>query len=285
MWEHRDVQWHARRSAGGGTYSCVGICDERHSPRSQDTDAINLPPLLEMARDNLLDIIRDVDAAHVQRAILARERPHTAHVISVVAELITAKAVNVGVEQVVQRRQTMQILALVALVADAAREEQAEIGPRDLIRPRVSAVLGDVAAALGGVLGQVLVFAVAAGPLVVPDVEDGAGLRGRFGLDGRWVNLRPGRTTLAADDLFGLLHGDGAVAFLLWFLGLLVGGGCCEGVFVGGGLLVHDWSRGGLYGCWSIDDCRVRHCERMKISLARKGKLEKCDGRRILFDD
>jgi len=52
--------------------------------------------------------------------------------------------------------------------------------------------------------GEVFVFAVAAGPFVVPDVEDGAGLGRGFGLHGGGVYWRAGGAAFAADDLFGL---------------------------------------------------------------------------------
>lgn len=54
-------------------------------------------------------------------------------------------------------------------------------------------------------LGEVLVLAVTARPLVVPDVKDGTSLRRRFGFDGCWVDLRSGWTALAADYLLFLL--------------------------------------------------------------------------------
>lgn len=59
--------------------------------------------------------------------------------------------------------------------------------------------------------GEVFVFAVAAGPFVVPDVEDGAGLGRGFGFQGGGVDLRAGGAAFAADDLFGL-GGVGGVA-------------------------------------------------------------------------
>lgn len=62
----------------------------------------------------------------------------------------------------------MKVLALAALRTQAAGEEEAEVGARDLVGARVAAVEGDVAAAFGLVFGEVRVFGCAAGPFVVP---------------------------------------------------------------------------------------------------------------------
>ncbi len=89
----------------------------------------------------------------------------------------------------------------------ALREEEAEVASSYLVGARVPGVCGDVATAGGGVLGEVFVLAVAAGPLVVPDVEDSAGLRWGLGFEGGWVDLRAGGAAFAADDLFDFLRG------------------------------------------------------------------------------
>ena len=112
-----------------------------------------------------------------------------------------------------QGRQPVQVFALVTLGTDTAGEEQAEKRPCHFIRACVSTVLGNIASRRRCLLGEVLVLAVTARPLVVPDVKDGTGLRGRFGFDSCWVDLGPGWTALAANYLLFLLSavclGDG----------------------------------------------------------------------------
>ena len=98
----------------------------------------------------------------------------------------------------------MQVLALVALGAYPSREEQAEVGPWVAVGAGIPCVGGDVASIQGGGLGKVGVFPIAAGPFVVPDVENGAGLRRGFGLDHGSVDLWTSRPPAATDD------------FLLW---------------------------------------------------------------------
>lgn len=99
-----------------------------------------------MARDDLLNVVRDVDAADVQRAVLAHETADAAHVVAVVAVLVAPEAVDVGVEHVEDSRQPMQVLAFVTLGAQTACEEQAEETPRRLVGRRPTRVVADVAA-------------------------------------------------------------------------------------------------------------------------------------------
>ena len=182
----------------------VRVRDERHPARGQHPDAVDLAPFREMARHHLLDIIGHMDPANIQRAVLARERAHTAHVVPVIAELVPTETVHVGVEEVMQRRQAVEVFALVAFGADAAREEQAEVRSGHLVCACVPAVLGDVAPGGRGVFREILVLAVAAGPLVVPDVEDGACLRGRLRFKRCRVHLRPSGSSFSPDYLLGL---------------------------------------------------------------------------------
>ena len=137
----------------------------------------------------------------------------------------------------------MQVFALVALGAEALGEEEAEVGAGDFVGAGVAGVGGDVAAGGGGGLGQVFVFAVAAGPFVVPDVEDGAGLGGGLGFDGGGVDLGAGGSSFAADDLFGLFDVGGVRR-------VCSGEGGCgavgDGEIGGGG--VGCWRIGGLWG-------------------------------------
>ncbi len=99
----------------------------------------------------------------------------------------------------------MQVIAVLATRADAAREEEAEGGAGRRVGARVPAVGGDAAAAGGLVLGRLVAVAVGgagAGPLVVPDVVEGA-RSGALGLlEGGGVDLRAGGAALLdLDDL------------------------------------------------------------------------------------
>ena len=98
-----------------------------------------------MPCNNLLNIIRNVNPTHIQRAILAHKRSNTAHVIAVVAELVAAETVNVRTEEIMDSGQTMQILAFRSEVTDAAREEQTEVRAGNLVGARVAAIFRDVA--------------------------------------------------------------------------------------------------------------------------------------------
>ena len=69
------------------------------------------------------------------------------------------------------------------LRTDPAREEKTEVAAGGLVGGGPAGVLADVAAVDGVGFGEVGVFAIAAGPFVVPDVEDGAGLGRRFGFE------------------------------------------------------------------------------------------------------
>lgn len=193
-----------------------------------------------MARDNLLDVVRDVDAANVDGAVLAHKGADAAHVVAVVAVLVAAEAVDVGVEEVVDRGEAVEVFAVLTfgtyggggsrvsvmfpsirllLIADvivdgkkltySSREEQAKVRSCHSIRLGVSTVLRNVATALGGGLGKVLVLAITARPFVVPDIEDGSCLWWRLGLDERWVDLWSRWALLSADDLFDFLAGCG----------------------------------------------------------------------------
>lgn len=224
--------------------------------------ALNLAPFGKVARDNLLDVVRDVDAADVDGAVLSHKGADAAHVVAVVAVLVAAEAVDVGVEDVVDGGEAVEVFAVLAFgtyvrgrrrrvsvmillilfevvvewkmnprkerLTYSSRKEQTKVGSCYSICLGVSAVLGDVATALCGGLGEVLVFAITARPFVVPDVEDGSCLWWWLRLDQGWVDLWSRWALLSADDLFDFLAGGG----------LLLGdiGGCGgEGeLFVGG---------------------------------------------------
>jgi hypothetical protein len=72
----------------------------------------------------------------------------------------------------------MQVLAFMALGADATGEEEAKEGSRSLVSGGPTRVGGNVAATYSGGLGEVCIFAVATRPFVVPDVKDCASLWG-----------------------------------------------------------------------------------------------------------
>jgi hypothetical protein len=67
-----------------------------------------------MSRDNLLNIITDVDTANVKSPVLSHKGSNTAHVISVIAEFVATKTVDVGVEDVVDRGEAMEVFAFLA---------------------------------------------------------------------------------------------------------------------------------------------------------------------------
>jgi hypothetical protein len=67
-----------------------------------------------MSRNNLLNIVTDVDTTNVKRPILSHKRSDTAHVISVVAEFVAPETVDVGVEDVVDCGEAMEIFAFLA---------------------------------------------------------------------------------------------------------------------------------------------------------------------------
>ena len=131
----------------------VGVGDEGDAARVEHAYALDLSPLGEVARNDLLDVVGDVDAANVDGSVLAHEAANTSHIVTVVGVAVAAEAIHIRIEQIVDSRQTVQVLAVLALGADAAGEEEAEVGAGDPVGLRVAAVLGDITAALGGRLG------------------------------------------------------------------------------------------------------------------------------------
>lgn len=67
-----------------------------------------------MSRNNLLNIVADVDTTNVKRPVLAHKRSDTAHVISVIAEFVAPETVDVGVEDVVDCGEAMEVFAFLA---------------------------------------------------------------------------------------------------------------------------------------------------------------------------
>ena len=162
----------------------IGVGDKRDATRGEDPDAVDLAPFLEVAGDDFFNVVGDVDAADVEGAVLAHEAADAAHVVAVVAVFIAPETVDVGVEEVMQSGEPVQILAFVAPGTQPLCEKQTEVAACDAVATGISGVFGYIAAAEGGSFGQVLVFAVTAGPFVVPDVKDGASLRRGLGFHG-----------------------------------------------------------------------------------------------------
>ena len=133
---------------------------------------------------------RLLNAPDVQRAVLPLEAAHTAHVVTVVCELVAREAV---LGRVGERRgriwQHMPVFAFPAVGAAAACEEEAAVLVPRCVCPREAGVAFDVAACLrldftvGGtwlvsrngrnmrrdVLG-VAVLTIASSPFIVPDI-------------------------------------------------------------------------------------------------------------------
>lgn len=55
-----------------------------------------------------------MDATGVDGAVLPHEGANTAHVVTVVAVLVAAEAVDVGLEEVVDRREAVEVFAVLA---------------------------------------------------------------------------------------------------------------------------------------------------------------------------
>lgn len=96
---------------GKKTY-LIRIRNKRNTPRRQNTHPLNMSPFLEMSRNDLLDIITDVNTTNVQCPVLSHKRSDTAHVIPVIAEFIAPETVDVRVEDVVNCGKAMEVFAL-----------------------------------------------------------------------------------------------------------------------------------------------------------------------------
>lgn len=131
-------------------------------------------PLLEMPAHDLLRLrahARLLNSPNIQRPVLPRERSDTTHIVSIVRELVTRKAVlgRLGV-RVRRVGQLMPVLALPAVRAAAAREEETGVVVPRQVCTCQAGVLLDVAPRLGLYFVRVAVLAVAASPFVVPDI-------------------------------------------------------------------------------------------------------------------
>lgn len=90
-------------------------------------------------------------------------------------------------------------------IPDSPRKEEAEVAAVNLVGLCVSAVICNVTARDRRGLRQVLVFAVAARPLVVPYIEDSTRLWRRLGFHRRRIDLCSRGALLPANDLLDLL--------------------------------------------------------------------------------
>lgn len=115
-----------------------------------------------MPGDHFLNAVSDVDAPDVESAVLSHETAYTTHVVAVVAVLVPPEAVDIRVEDIKDRREAVQVLALVALRTQTPGEEEAEITARRLVRRCPTRVVADVTPRGCGRLGQVCVLAIAA---------------------------------------------------------------------------------------------------------------------------
>lgn len=62
--------------------------------------ALDLSPFLKVPGNNLLDIIGDMDATNVKCPVHPHKTSNTAHVVSVVTELVASEAINIAREYV-----------------------------------------------------------------------------------------------------------------------------------------------------------------------------------------
>lgn len=177
---------------------------------SEARTSLHLAPFSEMSGHHLLDVVCDMYPSAVDRTILSHETSHTSHIISVIRMFISPKYIHIRVEHIMDARQPMQILALLALRAYAARKEEAEVASWHLVCPRISSVLRNVATPRRRSLREVFILAIATGPFVVPDIEDRSCLWRWFGLHRRGVDLWSRWAFLLADDLLHFpLSSDG----------------------------------------------------------------------------
>jgi hypothetical protein len=156
--------------------------------------------------------------------------------------------------------EAMQVLAVLALGADATRKVEAKVRARHVVGPRVPRVLGDVASPLCLGLREVFVLAITAAPLVVPDVENGAGLRWRFALDQGGIDLGSRGALLSPNDLLDLLF--------CWGCDLGVGCGERELLVVVGSIASIELESLGS----RVDLCNFRHADRLGLCF-RAGLL------------
>ncbi len=132
------------------------------SERRNAHTPVNLTPLLEVSCHNLLDIVRDMYPPHIECPVLPHKGAYAAHVVPVIAELVPPKTVDIRIEQVMQSRKAMQILALLPARTQAPGEEEAKVAAHGAIRASVAAVACNVAARRCGGLGEIFVFAIPA---------------------------------------------------------------------------------------------------------------------------
>ena len=91
---------------------------------NSDTDL----PLLKVPGHNLFDVIRYMNSPNIEGAVLPHETPYPSHVISIVllllsvldptllrirtyAVAVAAKTIDVGIEEIMQARQAVEVFA------------------------------------------------------------------------------------------------------------------------------------------------------------------------------
>ena len=107
--------------------------------------SFDLAPFGKVPGDDFLDVVADGDATCVKSPILPHKTADATHVIPVVTVLVSPEAVHVRVEVVVEAGQAVEILALMSLGTEAAREEQTEVRPWYFVGTGVTGVSRDVA--------------------------------------------------------------------------------------------------------------------------------------------
>ena len=95
-------------------------------------------------------------------------------------------------------------------------EKKAKVRARDFVPTSIAAISCDNTSTRSVSLGKVFIFAIAARPFVVPDIEDCTCLRGWFGFHSRGVDLGTGRASFTADNLFGLFCSWIGVIVEIW---------------------------------------------------------------------
>jgi hypothetical protein len=135
------VSFFSYAGRGRETYGVgeVDISYKCHTSGWQYADALDLAPLLEVSGNDFLDIVRCVYSAHVECPVDAHETSNTTHVVSVVAELVSSKAIDIGWEYIAQTTfffytriwQTVEVLAVLTFGTQAASEIDTEVAAGD----------------------------------------------------------------------------------------------------------------------------------------------------------
>ena len=57
-----------------------------------------------MPGNDLFDIVADVNSSNVQRSILPHKTTDTTHIIAIIRMLVSTEGIDIGVEEIVNRR-------------------------------------------------------------------------------------------------------------------------------------------------------------------------------------